>query len=349
MKHLLIDLYKTRDLYSGLGQFSLNFVRALRAAAPADLHVTLLVPPGFPPAEAGPFDVLQASWQHRYVPAWTRRFDGWHSLHQFPSHRPSGKSRAMLTVHDLHFLLEKTPAKAAKYLARLQRNVDRAAVITAISEYTKGLMEEHLHLRGKPVHTIHNGVELTDYPEATRPSFVDDRNYFLALGVFKPMKNFHTLVPMMQHFPDHRLILAGNHATDYGAQVRREVEALGLSDRVVLPGTVSDSEKYWLYTHGEALLFPSLAEGFGLPAIEAMKAGLPVFLSRATSLPEIGGDVAFYFEAWEPEAMAALIREKLSSVRHDRAAYAQRLRARADRFGWEACLHQYLDLYRTEL
>jgi glycosyltransferase involved in cell wall biosynthesis len=120
-----------------------------------------------------------------------------------------------------------------------------------------------------------------------------------------------------------------------------------LEDRVILPGTISEQDKLWLYLNCEALLVPSLAEGFGLPVIEAMMCGKPVFLSKSTSLPEIGGGAAFYFENFEEEYMAAFIKEKLTYYRNNYAAVSEQIKQHAEKFTWKNSIEQYLNLYRT--
>jgi glycosyltransferase involved in cell wall biosynthesis len=90
-------------------------------------------------------------------------------------------------------------------------------------------------------------------------------------------------------------------------------------------------------------MFPSLTEGFGLPALEAMYFGRPVFLSNLTSLPEIGGEEAFYWHDFEPASMKRCVEQGLANF--DAQAGA-RVRARALSFSWDRCTDEYLALYR---
>lgn len=343
MPEILVDILKCKDLYSGLGQFSMNFGEALQARAPGDHRITFLAPPGF--ELAGEASYERPNWRKRYLPVFNEPYDLWHSLHQFPSFRPGPRSKWMLTVHDLNFLLEKEPAKADRYLQRLQRNIHMADVVTAISHFTRHELEHHIDLRGKHVHVIHNGVKT---PTGTSGDH-HGRPYFLSLGVFKEKKHFHALLPLMAHFPEHDLVLAGNNSTAYGERIKSGIRELGLQERVHLPGAVDEQEKFRLYSHCEAFLFPSLAEGFGLPVIEAMMLGKPVFLSKATSLPEIGGDVAFYFEALDAEAMARTMTEGLRMFNVDPLASKERLKRHAAQFSWEACMEKYVALYAEVL
>jgi len=110
---------------------------------------------------------------------------------------------------------------------------------------------------------------------------------------------------------------------------------------------ITDAQKAWAYAHCTGFLFPSLTEGFGLPPIEAMHFGKPVFLARRTCLPEIGGDAASYFDSFEPEAMKAVVQQGLAL--HAEPGRAEAVRAHAAQFNWDRCADAYLALYRRLL
>jgi glycosyltransferase involved in cell wall biosynthesis len=173
-------------------------------------------------------------------------------------------------------------------------------------------------------------------------------SFFLFVGVVHPKKNLSTLVPLLRAFPEMSLVLAGANDHAYAKDVQRAAAEAGVSGRLIMPGPVSDGEKRWLYENSRALLFPSISEGFGLPVVEAMSLGKPAFLSRLTSLPEIGGDAAYYFESFEPDAMASAVRRGLA----DFDSYPQRpseLRAHAARYSWTRAATEYWSLYEEVL
>ena len=347
MKEILVDLYKIKDVYSGLGQFSKNFATELVSRLSADLKIDFLVPnQEVIDLETPNVRRVNANFQKRYLPVFNKKYDVWHSLHQFPSHFPNKNTKLLLTIHDLNFIVEKGKAKTLKYLARLQKNVDKAHCITTISNYSKEQIEKHLKLKGKEVHVIYNGIPPNAHDILSKPSFVHGGKFFFSIGIFSKKKNFEVLLPLMNHFKDYHLIIAGNKETAYGKQIIEEIERLNLKDSVVLPGKVSDADKAWLYANCEALLFPSLAEGFGMPAIEAMMEGKPVFLSKHTSLPEIGGEAAFYFNDFEEKNMVSLIKNKLQSVNENKELFSIKTKEYAKKFNWENCIKQYLALYQ---
>jgi glycosyltransferase involved in cell wall biosynthesis len=345
MPRILIDLYKTKNIYSGLGQFSLQFATALHEQNNNSLDVICLVPKGFEVTSLTNFKKIEGNFFRRIFPFLAPKVAIWHSLHQFPAHFPSRKTKQLLTVHDLNFLIEKKAKRAAVYLKRLQRNCDHALVIVAISNYTKNELERHIDLKGKQVHVIHNGVELKQFTSALKPSYIDNQPYFFSIGIFNAKKNFEVLLPMLLEFPEHKLVIAGNHSTAYGVRLKELIQELKLENRVILPGKITEEEKFFLYQNCKAFLFPSLAEGFGIPVIEAMRLGKPTFLSNTTCLPEIGGDSAYYFDSFEPKVMAEFVKEKLSVFHGEQASNTSKLVAHSANFSWEKCIKTYVELY----
>jgi len=348
MKKILIDIYKTKEIYSGLGQFSENFANQLFKISPKNFRIDFLVPKGYQTFRKQElFGYRKANFVRRFFSIINRGYDIWHCLHQFPSHLPARNVKMILTIHDLNFLIEKNDKKKNKYLNRLQKNVERADCITTISNYSKNIIEENIDLKGKRVHTIYNGVVLDEYKDAVSPVYLDGEKFFFSIGIFNEKKKFEVLLPLIKLFDNYKLVIAGNNNTHYGNHIKEQIELLGISERVILPGKISDSDKYWLYKNCEAFLFPSVAEGFGLPVIEAMRVGTPVFLSKHTCLPEIGGDKAFYFETFDAKSMLALISCGLANFNINNEERRNELISYSRKFTWEKCMEQYLDLYNS--
>ena len=115
-----------------------------------------------------------------------------------------------------------------------------------------------------------------------------------------------------------------------------------------MPGPVSDEERQWLYENCESFVFPSLTEGFGLPPIEAMTVGKPVFLARRTSLPEIGGQKAFYWDTFTPNHLMDVYQQGMQ-LYNAQPNYAEDLQQAAARFCWQEAARQYVDMYRQVL
>lgn len=304
-----------------------------------DHEVTLLVPRDFEGRFGNGVRYLVARARYRWLSGLMPKFDVWHSIHQLSPFRPSSSAtRRVLTIHDVNFMYEKSPAKQRKYLRRLQRECDSASKICFISRFAKEDATRYIHLRGKPTAVIPNGVEnLTQGEQRTPQGVAPSLPFFLSLGVVKAKKNLHTLLPLMERMPDYQLVVAGSDKGAYAEQLRRQTESF---PNVHVIGPVDDAGRRWLYAHCSGLLFPSVCEGFGLPVIEAMQWGKPVFCSDRTSLPEVGGNHAFYFRDFDPDRMATVVRNGLRDFTSERA---EAEKAYAAGFSYERHLRAYLE------
>lgn len=340
MKSLLIDLSILRHPYCGLGQIALNYGRWYAQHAdrlPSEVEVTLLVPKSYVGAFGQGVKYLVARDCYRLMPWLMPRYDVWQSIHQLSPFRPYARGiHRLITVHDVNFMYEKQGRKRERYRRRLQRECDGAECVVFISHFVEEDTRRHIALEGKETHVIYNGVEDLREGAQQRPSEVDATIPFLLnIGVVRAKKNNHVLLPMMELLPDCRLVIAGDDSGDYAQHIR---EQLPRHTNVQLLGTVDDDQRRWLYAHCAGLVMPSLCEGFGLPVIEAMQWGKPVFCSRMTSLPEIGSCYAYYFPSFEAEAMAQTVREGLSTFDDCRAEEVQEY---ASRFGYAHHMEKY--------
>ncbi len=124
-----------------------------------------------------------------------------------------------------------------------------------------------------------------------------------------------------------------------------EARRHNVEKRVRLIGTVSENEKHWYFKNCKAFVFPSVGEGFGLPVIEAMYFGKPVFLSTHTSLPEVGGDAAYYFNDFSPESMQCVFEKGMNDFcSNDNRVTA--VKKQAALFDWNKNAKEYLEVYR---
>jgi glycosyltransferase involved in cell wall biosynthesis len=165
------------------------------------------------------------------------------------------------------------------------------------------------------------------------------------MGYINRKKNFHTLVPLLQN-NCFELVVAGRlDEPDYINKMKLQAEILGVNERLKILGPVPEEDKAWYFRHCEAFLLPSLAEGFGAPVVEAMAFGKPLFLSDRTSLPEIGGNVAFYFKNFEAQHMQSVLNEGL--IEYQKNGLAQKIMQRGKEFSWEIKAHEYLNVYRS--
>lgn len=364
MPTAVVDLTRLKKLHCGLGQFALHLGRAIQAESREPLRPLFLTPPGgarlLSAATTPPRTATAGWWQKEglrgplvrllgRVPG-SPRGDVWHTIDHLSAYGPSDdQTPVVLTVHDLNFPPQRTARQNERSLRKLQRRIDRAAVLTTGSHFAAAQIRSLVDVRGKELRVIYHGLCVRPESSAPRPAFAPEGEFLFSIGEFRPYKNFHVLIEFLGRLPGRlSLVIAGNRATPYGEQVQEQVRRAGLQERIILPGVVSDAERHWLYAHCRAFVFPSIAEGFGLPAIEGMSFGKPVFLAEATSLPEIGGPLAWYWREFEPQSMCAIFEAGLAAFSAD-DRYADRLRAHAAQFTWPEAVRRYLALYAEVL
>lgn len=291
--------------------------------------------------------LLQRFW-HKLVMPDVSKFDVWHSTSQASKYFPfKSKLKKVLTIHDLNFLIEKSdhPYKISRYLNQIQKRINEASAIVCISYFVAQQVREFLKVDSEKLSVIYNGCSIKDYPEFNSPRYNPKKPFLFSIGTVLPKKNFHVL-PALLRGNDYELIIAGNlSSTKYVNEIISAAESYGVQDRLNIIGSISEEERSWYYKNCSGFVFPSIAEGFGLPVIEAMHYGKAVFLSTHTSLPEIGGDAAFYFQNFEPEHMQQILKNGLEYF--SLSDMAQKARNRASEFDWNDTAKAYLRIYNS--
>ena len=224
-----------------------------------------------------------------------------------------GGGPIVLTIHDLQY--ETFPdyigAPRLRYLrAVMPRSVARADVITVPTEYVRGTVVDRFTVDPERVVVVPHGVE-PDIGVRARSEFELRRDYGLGSGrvvvlpaITHPHKGHGFLLDVMaEHWddPDLRLVLMGG-AGSADNEVQRQIERLGLDQRVVRTGRVDDDDRDGLIRLADALVFPSEYEGFGAPVVEAMALGTPVVCSDQAALREVVADAGLVLpldrDAW---------------------------------------------------
>ena len=352
--HIGISLGRLTHWHDGLGEFSRQLGLALATQAPRlrnelgwRLHFHL--PRPFHGAFGDDVGYLATHTSQRWLHLRGTRFALWHTLHQHIRLRaPLGTLRRLETVHDLNFLHLKTGAKVERYRQRLRQRLSQRDAVATISQHVASDIARELAPLSTPVSVIHNGA--TDLSTAPREPIADldlpgQAPFLLHISRMAPSKNIAALLDLAAAWPEQPLVLAGA-SSPYSASVQRQVAERGLAN-VRIHLDISEAQKAWLYAHCAGFVFPSLTEGFGLPPIEAMHFGKPVFLSRLTALPEVGGAAAHYFDSFDGAAMRAVV---LAGIAADAApGRAEAIQAHAHQFSWRRCAAAYLALYQRLL
>ncbi|MDR0692455.1 MAG: glycosyltransferase family 4 protein [Prevotellaceae bacterium] len=348
-KHILVDLLRLKHINTGLGQVCLAYGAELSKIRHPHFQFTFLVPRNF----AGYFGdhvnyIVPSPIKHLLFPQrLSKSFDLWHAIHQDIHYYPDKCIPLVFTIHDLNFIWEKTQMKIRRRKNKLNFFLQRAAQTIAISNYTKQDIETNLSTKS-PIEVIYNGVNLATEVKEEPPTFINTNRFLLAIGFFKPNKNYQSLVRLMNEYPEKQLIIAGAHNTAYGKTILEMIRKKGLQNRVITPGTISEADKIWLYAHCDALLFPSTNEGMGLPIIEAMRFGKPVIAARQSCIPEFGKEYAYYFSSFEPTAMRQSIEDGLTDY-HRHPERAEELKRYSEQFSWGKHTQQYIQLFERLL
>jgi glycosyltransferase involved in cell wall biosynthesis len=266
----------------------------------------------------------------------------------------------VVTIHDI--LFETHPelfegAFSARSVGLIRRSARRAAMVLTVSEFSRRAIVERYRLPAEKVLVTPNGVDREAFrPLGTEPAGIRERYgldgpFVLFVGRIEPRKNLPRLIRAFSRARESlgggiRLVVAGQE--DFRSrEVFQEAERQAETS-VVFLGAVPDADLPGLYNLAEALAYPSLAEGFGIPVLEAMACGTPVLASPRGALPEVGGDAVLWVEPEDEEALAEGIERIVSET-----DLRERLRAagplRAERFEWRQTAMGTLEAYHRVL
>lgn len=352
MKNILIDAERTSYVHTGLYHFCRHFVTAIAAIDPDHgYHLFTYAPEREHAIFNKTMPVIKQYSLHKFYQPFLTKFQLFHSTFQGTNYFPFClKGKVLLTVHDLNFLHEgRSPAVQKKCLANLEKKLARADSIVAISEFVRKDLLRHTSVAPGKVKVIYNGCNILPQQDASLPAYVPLKPFFFTIGTVLAKKNFHVL-PAMLLKNDFELVIAGIKTTpDYVTRIMNTAKTLGVAHRVHITGPVTEQEKVWYFQNCEAFAFPSIAEGFGLPVIEAMHFGKPVLLSTHTSLPEIGGKEAWYLEDFDPGYIGHRTMQVLEEYLRGGTEKIQAIMDWSRHFNWGKTAALYMNEYKLML
>lgn len=274
-----------------------------------------------------------------------------------------------VTIHDL--ILIKFPTRRAttlnplfykiknfSYKIVIAAAIRRAKKVLAVSQYTKNEIIKHFKVKPEKIIVTYEGVaDLTGEgtgaanPENFLKKYNITKPYLLYVGNAYPHKNLEGLIKVFaeinKNFPALKLVLVGKEDYFY-RRLTRIANSLASASDIIFPGYVPDADLKILYANGLAYVFPSFYEGFGLPPLEAMAHGLPVVSSNKTSLLEILGDAAVYFNPEDRSEMKAKI-EKVINDENLSQNLISRGYEQIKKYNWIACAKKTLEVYKNLL
>ena len=307
-----------------------------------------------------PVRLLNRAW-HRWewpaIETLAGNVDVAHSMH--PLMLPSRRAARVITIHDLYFLdhPEDTEREIRGDYAELApSHAQRCDAIVAVSEYTASQVRSRFGIPAEKIAVCPPAPPkwATRSAEATGPALSErseSKGPILFVGTIETRKNVTALLEAYARLlsrdprtPD--LILAGRAGAGAGAVLDR-LKASPFAGKVRHLGYVSDDQREQLFRQAAMIMMPSLDEGFGMPALEAMTMGVPVVAANRGALPEVVGDAGLLVEP-DADALATAMKRIL-----DDPVLAQRLRdagiQRSKRFTWEASAAKLMDVYRAAI
>jgi glycosyltransferase involved in cell wall biosynthesis len=285
-------------------------------------------------------------------PSVTRRFlaDQWGNraadlFHGLNQRLPKKRFRRQIaTFHDLFVLSgDYSSAEFRERFAVQARDAAAGAdLIIAVSAFTGSQVESYLNVPAARIRVVHHGVLPRVIPELPREKLV------LSVGAIQRRKNQARLIRAFRAMPeDWTLVLAGSHGFEAEEAVREAAESAAAS-RIRITGYLTDDEIGKLYARAAIFAFPSLDEGFGMPVLEAMAAGVAVVAGNRSAVPEVCGNAAELIDPLsEYELASALI--KLANNEQHRRDLIARGRQHAAGYRWERAVAETLAVYRELL
>ncbi len=298
-----------------------------------------------------------ALWRHQ-----PKVFFGTYGIAPAPVAR---RAPTVLFIHDIAFERhpEFLPRGWAAYYRRVFReSTQRASLIIANSESVRADLREFYEVSSEKVLVTYNGIERTLFQPlpsqvgaAIREHVSDGVPYILYVGSIHPRKNFIRLLGAYERLRERyreplRLVVVGRYLFRGGRQEVAEVyERYRYKKELIWRGSVSDEELVKLYNGAAVVAYPSLYEGFGYPVGEAMACGTVVVTSRVSSLPEVGGEAAFYADPYEEEDIARALYEALTEPAEARAIRIQKGLQHIQRFSWDDTVQKIAEALRSYL
>jgi glycosyltransferase involved in cell wall biosynthesis len=225
----------------------------------------------------------------------------------------------------------------------------RSRILIAVSETTKADIMRFYSINEDRIHVVHHGVEEEFFRIAELRTNTEP--FLLCASTLHPHKNLETLIRAFEEFhgnhPEFRLVITGLRGF-HTETLEKLIAELNCGGRVELKGWIARSDLYTLFGRAHSFIYPSVFEGFGLPVIEAMAAGVPLACSDIEPLRSLTGAAALRFNPEDTGAIAQAM-ERLTTDQALRNSLSRAGRERASEFTWEACARETLNAIYTAI
>jgi glycosyltransferase involved in cell wall biosynthesis len=295
-------------------------------------------------------------WNFWYLPNHLRKnpVDVFHTQYIAPFWLPKNV-KLVLTIHDISFgyfpeYIKRSDLFFLKTL--IPRSIRRADKIITVSESEKKNIVDFYKIPAEKVDCAYNGVDFERFSRAysaeekenIRKKYTLPEKFLLYISTLQPRKNIPIAIEALKDL-DIPLVIAGNRkATNFDPKIDDIIKKDNLDDKVIFPGWIDEKDKPALLQMAVCFVFPSLYEGFGIPVIEAMAAGVPVVCADIPVLREIGEDAALFGDPKNPEDFAEKIHSVLSDENLRRSLIEKGIEI-AKKYTWQKTAEKILKTY----
>ncbi len=258
-----------------------------------------------------------------------------------------------ITVHDMAIFKFKHVGQLRNSIQIklfLKKNLKKASKIIAVSKSTKNDVVDLMGIKSQDVAVVYNAgdCDIKKSDDQIRPELGSLEDFFLFVGTIEPRKNIVTIIDGFEKYCDStdsstKLVIAGGKGWNCD-DIYIKASNSRYADRILLPGFISDVEKDYLYQNARAFVYPSLYEGFGMPILEAFKYGTPVITAYNSSLPEVGGDAAFYVDTFDSDKLCEYMQQISTMSQADINILKEKIEKQLSLFSWQTCAEETLDI-----
>jgi glycosyltransferase involved in cell wall biosynthesis len=371
------DARYVNDRYHGIGRYAFRLLEALVMQAPQHQFVVFTgqgVDNRFDllrlkerknvSIRSGPWPLYWPQEQLQW-PALLRKasLDIFHTPHfAAPFLTRATSFRVITTIHDLIFdrYPEYMPARWLRpyYRELTKRSLKRASKVIVVSSATAADLEQYYSINSNRMVIIPEGVDPRFAPIADQDILAQVASRYrlrlpiiLSVGVRRPHKNYTFLIKsyarMVGRIP-HRLVIVGQQDSRFPDEARHTAEALNLGEKISFLEWVSEQDLCALYNLADLVVLPSLIEGFGLPALEAMACGTPVIAANNSSFPEVVGSAGLLVDPCDEEELSKAILRLVEDQMFHRTLAVKSLERSAE-YQWQAIAGRMIAVYETVL
>jgi len=273
------------------------------------------------------------------------------------------RGKFVVTIHDLTLMFY--PGRIRRfwlgpsviqwaYRKTMESAVKNSAKVIAITQYTKNDIIKYLHGDPAKIEVVLEAADEKfkplsdrDFVERVKNNYNLDRPYFLFVSNLRVHKNIERMVAAFEKVRDEgldvKLMIVGQEDKRY-PEAMRAIEASKYREYIVVPGFVPDEETAALYTDAIAYVFPTLYEGFGLGALEAMACDLPVISSNASCLPEVLEDSVLYFDPYNVDDIVRAMKQ-IATDENLRQELIIKGRSQFNKYSWDKMGREIVGVY----